>query len=134
MLLPSSTGCNSQTEQVTVDNLDAFLVAVLRSMPECSKHQFPGLKKRTVDSIARAQPRSVSILSHFHFLRTVWQQPGLSEPKLAVPAGAYSAAAAYKQPAALYSKAKASGNNFGKVFYLALSIPVAGCRAQSQMI
>jgi hypothetical protein len=102
-------------------------------MPECSKHQFPGLKKRTVDSIARAQPRSVSILSYFYFLRTVWQQPGLSEP-VAVPAGAYLAAADHKQPAALYSKAKASGNNFGKVFYLALSIPVAGCRAQSQII
>jgi hypothetical protein len=42
---------------VELDNLDAFLLAVLHIVPKCSSRvQFSGLGQRTVNSITRAQP------------------------------------------------------------------------------
>jgi hypothetical protein len=46
---------------VELDNLDAFLLAVLHTVPKCSSRvQFSGLGQRTVNSITRAQPPNVS--------------------------------------------------------------------------
>lgn len=59
LLAPSSCASSTQSGvggayDVTVDNLDAFLFAVLHTVPDCtSRLQFPGLKARTVNSITR---------------------------------------------------------------------------------